>query len=80
LRVPEAPIWATQFHPELDEQGNRDRCVASIKEFGQIEGYQALPSPDALTILPKFLDRAVQSSTSPVASLRDRHESQEVKS
>jgi GMP synthase (glutamine-hydrolysing) len=61
LRVPGAPIWATQFHPELDEQGNRDRCVAYIKEFGQIDGYEALPSPDALTILPRFLELAVSS-------------------
>ena len=61
LRVPGAPIWATQFHPELDEQGNRDRCVAYIKEFGQLEGYEALPSPDALTILPRFLELAVSS-------------------
>jgi GMP synthase (glutamine-hydrolysing) len=59
LRVPGAPIWATQFHPELDEQGNRDRCVAYVEEFGQSEGYQALPSPEALTILPKFLGLAV---------------------
>ena len=61
LRVPGAPIWATQFHPELDQQGNRTRCVAYIKEFGNIEGYEALPSPDALTILPKFLELAVSS-------------------
>lgn len=61
LRVPGAPIWATQFHPELDDQGNRDRCVAYIKEFGNIEGYQALPSPDALTILPNFLELAISS-------------------
>lgn len=61
LRVPGAPIWATQFHPELDEKGNRERCVAYIKEFGQIEGYEALPSPDALTILPRFLELAVKS-------------------
>jgi len=33
--------------------------VAYIKEFGEIEGYQALPSPEALTILPKFLELAV---------------------
>ena len=56
LRVPGAPIWATQFHPELDQQGNRDRCVAYIKEFEEIEGYQALPSPHALSILPRFLE------------------------
>jgi GMP synthase (glutamine-hydrolysing) len=61
LRVLGAPIWATQFHPELDEQGNRKRCVAYIKEFGEIEGYQALPSPEALTILPRFLKLAVSS-------------------
>jgi GMP synthase (glutamine-hydrolysing) len=56
LRVPRAPIWATQFHPELDQKGNRARCVAYIKEFGKIDGYEALPSPEALTILPKFLE------------------------
>ena len=56
LRVPGAPIWATQFHPELDHHGNRDRCVAYIKEFGEFEDYKALPSPEALTILPRFLD------------------------
>ena len=59
IRVPGAPIWATQFHPELDEQGNRDRCVAYIKEFGTIEGYQALPSPHALSILPRFLELVI---------------------
>ena len=59
VRIPGAPIWATQFHPELDEQGNRDRCVAYIREFGQIEDYQALPSPEALTILPKFIELVV---------------------
>lgn len=56
LRVPGAPIWATQFHPELDQQGNRDRCEAYIDQFEEIEGYQALPSPHALSILPRFLD------------------------
>ena len=56
LRVPGAPIWATQFHPELDQKGNRDRCVAYIKEFETIDGYQTLPSPEALSILPRFLD------------------------
>jgi GMP synthase (glutamine-hydrolysing) len=61
VRIPGAPIWATQFHPELDEQGNRDRCVAYIKEFGEIDGYEALPSPEALTILPKFLELALSS-------------------
>ncbi|MEJ2580925.1 MAG: type 1 glutamine amidotransferase [Acidobacteriota bacterium] len=56
MRVPGKQIWATQFHPELDQRGNRDRCLAYIKEFGNIETYEALPSPEALTILPKFLE------------------------
>ncbi len=61
FRVPGAPIWATQFHPELDHNGNRDRCVAYLKEFSSIDDYEALPSPDALTILPKFLELTVPS-------------------
>jgi GMP synthase (glutamine-hydrolysing) len=61
LKVPGAPIWATQFHPELDQNGNRTRCVAYIKEFGEFEDYKALPSPEALTILPKFLELVASS-------------------
>lgn len=56
LRVPGFQVWATQFHPELDDEGNRQRCVAYIKEFGAIEDYEALPSPDALSILPRFIE------------------------
>jgi GMP synthase (glutamine-hydrolysing) len=61
LKVPGAPIWATQFHPELDHTGNRTRCLAYIKEFGEFEDYKALPSPEALTILPKFLELVASS-------------------
>ena len=61
LRVPGAPIWATQFHPELNEQGNRERCVAYLKDFESIEGYRTLPSPHALKILPRFLDFVTSS-------------------
>ena len=56
FRIPGAPIWATQFHPELDHDGNRDRCSAYLKSFDAISGYEALPSPEALTILPRFLE------------------------
>jgi GMP synthase (glutamine-hydrolysing) len=66
LRVPGAPIWATQFHPELDQQGNRDRCVAYIDGFDHIDGYQALPSPDALSILPRFLELVGDYETWPI--------------
>jgi GMP synthase (glutamine-hydrolysing) len=61
LRFPGRPIWATQFHPELDDEGNKARCVAYIKEFGEIKGYEALPSPHALTILPRFLELVAAS-------------------
>lgn len=59
LRVPGKPIWATQFHPELDRQGNLDRCEAYIKEYGRNDNHGregGLPSPEARTILPKFLE------------------------
>ena len=56
FHLEDKPIWATQFHPELDDRGNRDRCIAYIKNFEDIEGYQALPSPHALSILPRFLE------------------------
>ena len=61
LRFPGLPIWATQFHPELDDEGNKARCIAYIKEFGEIQGYTALPSPQALTILPRFLKLVAES-------------------
>jgi GMP synthase (glutamine-hydrolysing) len=59
LRVPGAPIWATQFHPELDDTTNLDRCVAYAKQY-LIESEEprrpARPSPDASTIIPLFLE------------------------
>lgn len=58
LRVPEAPIWATQFHPELDQQGNFDRYRAYLDRYGGGErdaDYRSLPSPEVSALLPAFL-------------------------
>ena len=59
LRVPGAPIWATQFHPELNRHTNLDRCVAYAKQYldgEETPGREQMPSPDALLILPRFLE------------------------
>ena len=64
LRVPGHPIWATQFHPELDLETNLERF------FRYLEGYAELLSPEEQriaaesfresphteTLLPGFLD------------------------
>jgi GMP synthase (glutamine-hydrolysing) len=66
LRVPEAPIWATQFHPELDQKTNHDRYVAYIERYGSGENddeFRSLPSPEASTLLPRFLDLMVASKS-----------------
>jgi GMP synthase (glutamine-hydrolysing) len=62
LRVPDAPIWATQFHPELDQNANHDRYVAYIERYGGGEKdaeFRSLPSPEASTLLPRFLELVV---------------------
>ncbi len=63
LRVPGAPIWATQFHPELDRRANHERYMAYIERYGGGErdaAYRALPSPEASSLLPRFLDLVVR--------------------
>lgn len=64
LRIPGKPIWATQFHPELDRETNLDRflCYARIyaREMSPdrkqkiIDGFR--DSPETSTLLGKFLD------------------------
>jgi GMP synthase (glutamine-hydrolysing) len=62
LRIPGAPIWATQFHPELDERTNRDRYLAYIDRYDPARrgegasGFTALPSPETSTLLPRFIN------------------------
>ncbi len=63
LRIPGAPIWATQFHPELNQQRNLDRLLRYrdlyVAHLGEA-GFRALldqfrPSPEADELLPRFL-------------------------
>lgn len=64
LRVPDAPIWATQFHPELDQKANHDRYAAYIERYGggeKDDEFCSLPSPEASTLLPRFLEHVVSS-------------------
>ena len=63
FRVPGAPVWATQFHPELDWETNKGRFLRyaegyaahmSSEEFQQVlDAYQ--PSPDSNRLLVRFL-------------------------
>ncbi len=64
LRIPDRPVWATQFHPELDQQSNYERYRAYIERYdpgalddGADSSYQSVPSPEVSTLLPAFLDK-----------------------
>lgn len=63
FRVPEKPIWATQFHPELDATTNRGRFLRYLKAYSKhmtpeerqrrLKSFQ--DSPEAEDLLPRFL-------------------------
>jgi GMP synthase (glutamine-hydrolysing) len=60
---PDKPIYCTQFHPELDRQGLLERLRAYPQYVERIAGMtadefelQCDDSPQAATILPRFLD------------------------
>lgn len=64
LRIPGKPIWATQFHPELDRESHlkRFRRYEALyrRAFGE-EGYRAMlarfrPSPHTEGLLRAFLE------------------------
>ena len=51
LRIPGKPVWASQFHPELDRESNQGRFERYV------EGYAALMSPEELeATLESFRD------------------------
>lgn len=64
FRIPNQPIWATQFHPELDLETNRLRFDRYLKGYARhmsaSEREEARrrfrPSPDTDCLLPAFLD------------------------
>ena len=63
FRVTGQPIWATQFHPELDKRTNRDRFMRYLDGYAMhmtpeekrtaLDRYQE--SPEAASLLPAFL-------------------------
>jgi GMP synthase (glutamine-hydrolysing) len=63
FRVPGQPVWATQFHPELDARTNKDRFMRYLDGYSMHmtaeEKRAALSryheSPETATLLPAFL-------------------------
>lgn len=61
-RLPGLPIYATQFHPELDRAENRQRATIYLKVYdpklAEPESLDRLfvASPEAETLLPRFLE------------------------
>ena len=58
LRVEGKRIWASQFHPELDQASNLHRYRAYIERYDQSggeEGFNSQPSPETSLLLPRFL-------------------------
>lgn len=64
LRVPGQPVWASQFHPELDGESNRERYLFYLSGYSDHmsdeERSEALQrfrsSPDTLPLLRRFVD------------------------
>ena len=64
FRIPGRPIWATQFHPELDLETNRQRFERYLKGYAQHMSEQEREearrrfraSPETERLLPGFLD------------------------
>lgn len=60
LKVDGVPVWAAQFHPELDQAANLHRYRAYIERYdpsGSEDGFRSHPSPETSRLLPIFLDR-----------------------
>jgi len=63
FRVPGQPVWATQFHPELDARTNKDRFMRYLDGYSlhmsPEEKREALSrfheSPETAALLPAFL-------------------------
>ena len=64
LRVPDKPIWATQFHPELDRETNYGRFQTYLDGYANAMSPDELArahlhyreSPETATLLPAFLE------------------------
>ena len=64
LRIPDQPIWATQFHPELDRETNLDRFRHYLEGYATVmdkaDAARAMErfreSPETSTLLRWFFD------------------------
>lgn len=64
FRVPDKPIWATQFHPELDSETNKGRYIRYLEGYSEhlteeernatLETYR--PSPETGELLKRFVE------------------------
>lgn len=64
IRIPGRSAWATQFHPELDRETNRDRYVAYLEGYAGVlddeerrrveDGFR--DSPESTTLLKRFVE------------------------
>ncbi len=63
FRLPGKPVWATQFHPELDGQENKERFLNYLEGYGAVmsqeeqertlDGFDE--SPETEELIPRFL-------------------------
>ena len=62
LRLPDKPVWATQFHPELDRDTNLERLRRYLSDYGpqdpdKLAAFEDgfLDSPESSSLLTRFL-------------------------
>ena len=73
FRIPGEPIWATQFHPELDQKTNLQRFERYLEGYAAVmsddEQKAALErfreSPETARLLPRFLSLVFGERSSP---------------
>lgn len=74
FRVDGKPIWATQFHPELSGEENRERYVRYLNNYEAHVGKETQdevldsfrPTPETESMLPKFVEVVFNDARSPV--------------
>ena len=76
FRVEDKPVWATQFHPELSGDENRERYLRYLSNY---EGYlgedareevlsQFQPSIETAELLPRFVELVLNAGSLPAGT------------